>query len=197
MNYCGASRYPPLEMLILCSGHFGIFKCGLDMQLQGDMVDRLTENLTNNLCLLERICYSDTTPRRVPESTAIHVPLYNALLSNIQNIFRRISMKMDDMVHFLKRTILSLVLTSLICAVIVNGFAGGDEGYYVEIGKECPSTEKICIYSLDIEERLVLRHDDTQTVAPPSKYKKKTDCILRGGTYVPESDTCLEVKDAI
>lgn len=98
-------------------------------------------------------------------------------------------MKMHNMGHSPKWMVLFLVLTS-------NGFASGDEGHFVEIGKECPPTAKICIYSLLVEERFVLQSDAFRDIdPPPMNITDESACRSRGGHYVSDSDKCY-LKEA-
>jgi len=97
---------------------------------------------------------------------------------------------------FPKPPLMSLVVTILVYAVlVVNGFVD-DDGYYVEEGKECPHDVKICVYSLFIEEQLVVKHNDTY-ITEDSSDTKETFCNDKVGKFNSKSNTCYMNKKEV
>ena len=76
-------------------------------------------------------------------------------------------------------------LFAIVCLLSISGTSFGVR---VERGEECPENEPLCEYYLEIEERLVVRHNDTVNVK--ADFNKNGRCPLG----VLSGDTC-EIED--
>ena len=74
----------------------------------------------------------------------------------------------------------SVVLTISVLLAIL----GIISGYDVPSGEECPPGKSLCVFYIEVEERLVVKHEDTNEVP----LTNKGTCKL--GRYNARSNTC-------